>query len=203
MSATLPFQNKGKRQKAKIRMIHRIIGAPAVRRATRLACRQRLEPDFQRTPTFWRIAAASASLDVMAGWGAGRTFSKVSGDGSHSDFAPQSKVQLGEGVEEFIDNAVKEHDVLLFMKGTPEAPRCGFSAQVVQVLQQEGIDFSSADVLASDEVREGIKKYSDWPTIPQLYVNGEFVGGCDILVEMHQSGELAKILESIKSKQVN
>jgi len=96
---------------------------------------------------------------------------------------------------------VKDHDVLLFMKGTPTSPQCGFSAQAVAILQAEGIDFSSADVLASNEVRNAIKEFSSWPTIPQLYVSGEFVGGCDIITDMHKSGELKDLLEPIKTKQ--
>lgn len=85
---------------------------------------------------------------------------KVTGDGSHSDFAAQSKVAPDQELRSFLDKAVKEHDVLLFMKGTPAAPKCGFSAQVVRALQNEGVDFSSADVLSSDDIRQGIKDYS-------------------------------------------
>ena len=115
---------------------------------------------------------------------------------SHPDFAPQSKVKLDSSsdVFAFIESAVNDHKVMLFMKGTPEFPRCGFSAQVVRALKEQGADFSSADVLASDELREGIKQYTDWPTIPQLYVNGEFVGGCDVVMEMERSGDLADVL---------
>ena len=91
---------------------------------------------------------------------------------------------------ETIDNAVKSHDVLLFMKGTPNFPQCGFSGQVVQILDYLGVNYSSVNVLEDDGVRSGIKEYSNWPTIPQLYVKGEFVGGCDIIREMFQAGEL-------------
>ena len=97
-------------------------------------------------------------------------------------------------IRDFIDKAVKEHDVVLFMKGTPDAPRCGFSATVVQVLDHLGAEFVGVDVLQSEPLREGIKTYSDWPTIPQLYVKGEFVGGCDIVREMFQAGELQTLL---------
>jgi monothiol glutaredoxin len=93
-------------------------------------------------------------------------------------------------INEFIDNAVKTNDVFLFMKGTPDFPQCGFSSQVVQILTYLGVDFESANVLADQELREGIKAYANWPTIPQLYVKGEFIGGCDIVREMFQSGEL-------------
>ena len=90
----------------------------------------------------------------------------------------------------FIDNEVKSNDVVLFMKGTPGFPQCGFSGQVVQILDYLGADYKGINVLTSDELRQGIKEYSNWPTIPQLYVKGEFVGGCDIIREMFQAGEL-------------
>jgi monothiol glutaredoxin len=94
------------------------------------------------------------------------------------------------GIEQFIDNEVKANDVVLFMKGTPQAPMCGFSAQVVQILDYLGVPYKGLNVLDSDDLRNGIKVYSNWPTIPQLYVKGEFVGGCDIIREMFQAGEL-------------
>jgi len=93
-------------------------------------------------------------------------------------------------INAFIDNAVKTNDVFLFMKGTPDFPQCGFSGQVVQILNYLGVDFQSANVLADPALREGIKAYTNWPTIPQLYVKGEFVGGADIVREMFQAGEL-------------
>lgn len=89
-----------------------------------------------------------------------------------------------------IEADVANNDVLLFMKGTPDAPHCGFSAQVVQILKYLGVAYKSVDVLADPEIRQGIKDYSNWPTIPQLYIKGEFVGGCDIVREMFQAGEL-------------
>ena len=89
-----------------------------------------------------------------------------------------------------IDNEVKSSDVVLFMKGTPQFPMCGFSSQVVQILQYLEVPFKGVNVLEDAGVREGIKAYSNWPTIPQLYVKGEFVGGCDIAREMFQAGEL-------------
>ena len=95
----------------------------------------------------------------------------------------------------FIDNSVKSNDVFLFMKGTPDFPQCGFSGQVVQILNYLGVEYGSANVLESDELREGIKAYTNWPTIPQLYVKGEFVGGADIVREMFQAGELQEHLE--------
>ncbi|MBI1405155.1 MAG: Grx4 family monothiol glutaredoxin [Caulobacter sp.] len=99
-------------------------------------------------------------------------------------------------VQAFIAKAVAEHPVLLFMKGEPEQPRCGFSATVVQILDHLEVDFTGVDVLQSEALRQGIKTFSDWPTIPQLYVKGELVGGCDIVREMYQAGELRPFLES-------
>ncbi len=97
-------------------------------------------------------------------------------------------------VHDFIAKAVADHPVVLFMKGVPEEPRCGFSSVVVQILDHLGADFVGVDVLQSEPLREGIKTFSDWPTIPQLYVKGEFVGGADIVREMFQSGELKTLL---------
>ena len=96
---------------------------------------------------------------------------------------------------ERIEADVKSNPVVLFMKGTPVFPQCGFSARVVQVLSHVGVPFKGVNVLEDMEVREGIKAYTNWPTIPQLYVGGEFVGGCDIILEMFQSGELQSLLK--------
>ena len=94
-----------------------------------------------------------------------------------------------------IDNEVKSNDVVLFMKGTPQFPMCGFSGQVVQILDYVGVPYKGVNVLEDDGLRQGIKTYSNWPTIPQLYVKGEFVGGCDIVREMFQEGELSQLLD--------
>jgi monothiol glutaredoxin len=99
-------------------------------------------------------------------------------------------------IQQFIDNEVKTNDVVLFMKGTPQMPMCGFSSQVVQILDHLGVTYKGLNVLDSDELRNGIKVYSNWPTIPQLYVKGEFVGGCDIVREMFQEGELQSLLKN-------
>ena len=93
-------------------------------------------------------------------------------------------------INEWIDGQVKANDVVLFMKGTPAFPQCGFSGQVVQILDYLGVAYSGVNVLESDDLRQGVKDFSNWPTIPQLYVKGEFVGGADILREMFQAGEL-------------
>jgi monothiol glutaredoxin len=100
-----------------------------------------------------------------------------------------------------IKDQVTSNAVILYMKGTPQMPQCGFSALAVQALQACGVtQFASVNVLADPEIREGIKQYANWPTIPQLYVNGEFVGGADILREMYQSGELQKLLEGLSQQ---
>ena len=93
-------------------------------------------------------------------------------------------------VKDYIDGEVKSNDIVLFMKGTPDFPQCGFSGQVVQILNYLGVDYKGVNVLADDDIRQGVKDYSDWPTVPQLYVKGEFVGGCDIVREMFQASEL-------------
>ena len=100
-------------------------------------------------------------------------------------------------VQDRIDQLVKGHKVMLFMKGTAQFPQCGFSGRAVQVLKACGVDrFGTFNVLEDDDVRQGIKDYAQWPTIPQLYVNGEFVGGSDIMMEMYQSGELQQLLQN-------
>jgi monothiol glutaredoxin len=98
-------------------------------------------------------------------------------------------------INEFIDKEVKGNDVVLFMKGTPQFPMCGFSGQVVQILDYLGTPYKGLNVLESDDLRQGVKDYSNWPTVPQLYVKGEFVGGCDIIREMFQAGELQELLK--------
>src|ERR1700724_1809759 len=99
-------------------------------------------------------------------------------------------------VRQQIEREISAHDVVLFMKGTPVFPQCGFSSLVVQMLSHLGVKFKGVDVLSDPALRQGIKAFSDWPTIPQLYVKGEFVGGCDIVREMYETGELAQLLAS-------
>ncbi|MGH7185734.1 MAG: Grx4 family monothiol glutaredoxin [Pseudomonadota bacterium] len=99
-------------------------------------------------------------------------------------------------VLERIRQDIGQNDVVLYMKGSPVFPQCGFSAAVVQVLSQLGVKFKGIDVLTDPSLRQGVKDFSQWPTIPQLYVKGEFVGGCDIVREMHQTGELAELLQT-------
>ncbi|HWA61832.1 MAG TPA: Grx4 family monothiol glutaredoxin [Caulobacteraceae bacterium] len=105
-----------------------------------------------------------------------------------------SEAATADPIHDFIAKTIADHGVVVFMKGVPDQPRCGFSSIVVQILDHLGADFVGVDVLQSDDLRQGIKSFSDWPTIPQLYVKGEFVGGADIVREMFQSGELKTFL---------
>ena len=98
-------------------------------------------------------------------------------------------------IQERIRKVIEENSVMLFMKGSPDFPQCGFSGRVVQILDACGAEFGSADVLMDPELREGIKAYSNWPTIPQLYIHGELIGGSDIVMEMHENGELKKKID--------
>ena len=103
-------------------------------------------------------------------------------------------------IQDYIREQVTTHPVVLFMKGTPQFPQCGFSATVIQILKQSGLTQVAAfNVLESEEIRQGVKEFASWPTIPQLYINGEFVGGCDIVKEMFENGELQKMLADVPS----
>lgn len=118
---------------------------------------------------------------------------------SHSDFKPQRKPlppDTPKNVQERIARDVALHPLVVYMKGVPAAPQCGFSNRVVQILNAEGVsEFQSFNVLADSELRDGVKQFSKWPTIPQVYISGEFQGGSDVLLEMYQSGELSKKLK--------
>ena len=101
---------------------------------------------------------------------------------------------MDDNLKEKIDNKVQSQRVMLFMKGTPAFPQCGFSNQAIQILRFHSAEFGTVNVLDDMEIREGIKEYGNWPTIPQLYIDGEFVGGADIMMEMHNAGEIAELL---------
>ena len=106
----------------------------------------------------------------------------------------QEKVSMSD-LNERIERTLASHPILLFMKGNPDFPQCGFSSQAVAALRACGADFASFNIFEDPEIREGLKAYSNWPTFPQLYVNGELIGGCDIVVEMYHSGELKKLVD--------
>lgn len=103
---------------------------------------------------------------------------------------------MSNSIFDFIAKEIAENDIVLFMKGTAAMPMCGFSAQVCQILNIIGVKFKDIDVMQNAKLRQGIKDFTDWPTIPQLYIKGEFIGGCDIIKELHQSGELATLLKN-------
>ncbi len=109
------------------------------------------------------------------------------------------------GISDWISNEVKTNDIVVFMKGTPTFPQCGFSGQVVQILDYLGVEYKGINVLENDDLRQGIKDFSNWPTIPQLYVKGEFVGGCDIIKEMFQAEELQQLFtdKGMETKQAD
>ena len=99
-------------------------------------------------------------------------------------------------IKDKINSTIKENDICLFMKGTPDSPQCGFSMAVTNILKHLNVKFKGINVLEDENLRQGIKEFSDWPTIPQLYIKGEFIGGCDIVKEMYENGELKNYLES-------
>ena len=105
---------------------------------------------------------------------------------------------MNQEIKELIENQINNNEVCLFMKGTPDAPQCGFSMAVSNILKILEVKFKGINVLENDQIRQGIKEFSEWPTIPQLYIKKEFVGGCDIIKEMYESGELSKVLEDKK-----
>ncbi len=102
---------------------------------------------------------------------------------------------LSENLKQQIEGDIKNNKVVIYMKGTADAPMCGFSAKSVQILQSYQVPIKDHNVLASEELRQGIKEFTNWPTVPQIFINGEFVGGCDIITEMHENGELAQMLK--------
>ncbi|XP_005483249.3 glutaredoxin-related protein 5, mitochondrial [Zonotrichia albicollis] len=135
----------------------------------------------------WRIGTGVALRGR-----AGRPLSQAAGDGGGAEGGG------GSGSREAVERLVREHPVVVFMKGSPAQPLCGFSNAVVQILRLHGVeDYRAHDVLQDPDLRQGIKNYSNWPTIPQVYLNGEFVGGCDILLQMHQNGDLVEELKKL------
>ncbi|CAM0956592.1 unnamed protein product [Alopecurus aequalis] len=140
-------------------------------------------------PANFAESAAPASLGVAAGPAVLEKVQELARQNGSS--AAESTTTLNKRLEQLVNS----HPVILFMKGNPEEPRCGFSRRVVDILKQEGVEFGSFDILADNEVREGLKKFSNWPTFPQLYCKGELLGGCDIVIAMHESGELKDVLK--------
>ncbi|KAM6074823.1 glutaredoxin-related protein 5, mitochondrial [Chlamydotis macqueenii] len=139
----------------------------------------------------WRLGA------VAARGRAGRPLSRAAADGGGAAESGGGGGG-GSGSREAVERLVRAHPVVVFMKGSPSQPLCGFSNAVVQILRLHGVeDYRAHDVLQDPDLRQGIKNYSNWPTIPQVYLNGEFVGGCDILLQMHQNGDLVEELKKL------
>jgi len=157
---------------------------------------------FRPSPSLVGGRSGILGRSVMSQFSGNWAFiSDKSNDDSHDDFSPKRTAVAGEDEAiNMIKDHVEKNRVMLYMKGNPSMPMCGFSAKVVQVLKAEGVDFSSVNVLDYPQIREGVKKFSQWPTIPQLYVNGEFIGGCDIITSMHQNGELKDVLGEEKEE---
>ncbi|KAL3134092.1 hypothetical protein ABBQ32_008516 [Trebouxia sp. C0010 RCD-2024] len=134
-----------------------------------------------------RVCNAASSTTCLRG------MAQSSDSDIHSDFQPQIKATPSASVSEQIQQDIKDHKVFVYMKGNPEAPMCGFSNTVCRILDAYGVEYGSRNVLTDPDLREGVKKFSEWPTIPQVYIDGEFAGGCDILLGMHDSGDLKKM----------
>ncbi|EPS64437.1 glutaredoxin [Genlisea aurea] len=129
-------------------------------------------------------------------------FSTASSDDpdTHEDFKPTNKTESsGISLKDMVEQDVKENPVMIYMKGVPDLPRCGFSALAVRVLKEYNISLSARNILEEPELKNAVKSFSHWPTFPQIFINGEFVGGSDIILSMHQSGELKDILNGISS----
>lgn len=137
--------------------------------------------------------AAPASLGMAAGPAVLETVKELAKENGSSFQTESSKSELSHSLKQRLQQLVDSHPVFLFMKGSPEQPKCGFSRKVIDVLKDEGIKFGSFDILTDNEVREGMKKFSNWPTYPQLFCKGELLGGCDIVIAMHESGELKEV----------
>eukprot|EP00230_Micromonas_polaris_P002453 CAMPEP_0119207618 /NCGR_PEP_ID=MMETSP1327-20130426/77_1 /TAXON_ID=38833 /ORGANISM="Micromonas pusilla, Strain RCC2306" /LENGTH=170 /DNA_ID=CAMNT_0007204027 /DNA_START=17 /DNA_END=529 /DNA_ORIENTATION=+ len=164
-----------------------------LRRAATLSVRAAFRPTVgvvQWNPVRTTIAPAAKLTPPFNG--ASRGFASDSDD----DFKPTTHVSGASAIQAAIAKDVAENKVLLYMKGTPSAPQCGFSNMAVQILNSHGVEYATRNVLASEDTRNGIKEFSSWPTIPQVFIHGEFVGGCDILRQMHADGELEKTLKT-------
>eukprot|EP00291_Cryptomonas_curvata_P011389 CAMPEP_0172192676 /NCGR_PEP_ID=MMETSP1050-20130122/24475_1 /TAXON_ID=233186 /ORGANISM="Cryptomonas curvata, Strain CCAP979/52" /LENGTH=174 /DNA_ID=CAMNT_0012868035 /DNA_START=20 /DNA_END=544 /DNA_ORIENTATION=- len=147
-------------------------------------------------PCLIRCVAPIANKGIKTA-AATRSFATIGSEGSDSDFAPKKAAPVatqGRDVASEIKQMVTSRKAMIFMKGTPDFPMCGFSNRAIQILDQHKATYGAFNILEDVEIREGVKKFSNWPTIPQLYINGEFVGGCDIMMELNASGELKKLL---------
>ncbi|XP_041026071.1 monothiol glutaredoxin-S17 [Juglans microcarpa x Juglans regia] len=137
--------------------------------------------------------AAPASLGLAAGATVLETVKEFAQENGSAKVENQGKHGLGDALKKRLELLINSHPIMLFMKGSPEEPKCGFSQKVIEILKKENVNFGSFDILADNDVRDGLKKFSNWPTYPQLYCKGELLGGCDIVIAMHESGELQEV----------
>lgn len=144
-------------------------------------------------------ASSVAGARVLYGLSGQKSFSTIGEDpDTHNDFKAVNKAPKDvPSARELVEKDIKKNPIMLYMKGVPAAPRCGFSALAVKVLQQYGVPFSARNILEDQELKESIKSFSNWPTFPQIFIKGEFVGGSDIILNMHQSGELKEMLNDL------
>ena len=115
-----------------------------------------------------------------------------------TDITSETIEEDGGSLDDRLNKLINRSHIMLFMKGLPSGPQCGFSRQIVDMLDESGVPYDAFDILSDEEVRQGLKEFSDWPTYPQLYLNGEFIGGCDIITQMHESGELKEVLAEVQ-----
>ncbi|KAG2317786.1 hypothetical protein Bca4012_068732 [Brassica carinata] len=159
-----------------------------------------LSSRFLKTVRSSRLASASSIFQN----GMMRYSTTVPSDSdTHDDFKPTQKVPSGstDSLKDLVENDVKENPVMIYMKGSPEAPQCGFSSLAVRVLQQYNVPVGARNILADPELKDAVKSFSHWPTFPQIFIKGEFIGGSDIILNMHKEGELEEKLKDVSSNQ--
>ncbi|KAE8797146.1 Monothiol glutaredoxin-S4, mitochondrial [Hordeum vulgare] len=170
----------------------RLVSSSLVRGLVR-SCRASSTAAVSR-PAFQQFMTYSSGISGDSNVNGGTSTTRVTADSdTHQDFQPTSK-DSDMSLQDIVAQDIKENPVIIYMKGHPQAPRCGFSALAVKVLQQYGVSITSRDILTNMKLKESVKAYSNWPTFPQIFINGEFVGGSDIILSMHQKGELKELL---------
>ncbi|XP_047061680.1 monothiol glutaredoxin-S4, mitochondrial-like [Lolium rigidum] len=176
----------------------RLVSTSLVRGLVR-SCRASSTATVTR-PTFQQLMPYSSAPSGDSNVSDGTSTTRVAADpDTHQDFQPTSKGS-GVSLHDIVAQDIKENPVLIYMKGYPDAPRCGFSALAVKVLQQYGVSISARDILSNMKLKESVKAHTNWPTFPQIFIKGEFVGGSDIILNMHQKGELKDLLGDINAQ---
>ncbi|KQK13095.1 monothiol glutaredoxin-S4, mitochondrial [Brachypodium distachyon] len=176
----------------------RLVSTALVRGIAR-SCRASSTAAAMAQPTFQQFMAYSSQVDDSNANMASSTTRVTADPDTHQDFQPTSKGS-DSSLHDIVAQDIKENPVLIYMKGYPDAPRCGFSALAVKVLQQYGVSISARDILSNMKLKESVKAHTNWPTFPQIFIKGEFVGGSDIILNMHQKGELKDLLGDVAQK---